>query len=384
MRILFLTTKFDYETGGGSTPELVLKIRAMRELGHDVKAVTLFPGINRGGLPQAFPVIEERINTSGQLAIQFGVHRILQRYEHAADAFHVDGSVFLYGAGYYRLRGGKVPVVAHFNRELSSFAPSRTPPNPFSFLRMFRALRRCARYASEKIVGSYVANHIDRFTFTSPLLRDLYMRFGLREDRSIIIRDFIDAEQTLGYRRPSVPPPRPFTIVSSGRMIWEKGFDLILKAVARLQHRNEVRVMLSGDGPEADALKKLAADLGIAHLVQFPGWVVKEKLFEFLRAAHLFILPRWRPELASMLVFEAMGVGVPVLLPGRGTLAWSAGDAAMTFEDQNVADLAEKIELLRRDDALRNKLIEHGFARVRELDYREPAKKLDEIFREIA
>ena len=56
MRILFVTTKFDFEIGGGSSPELDLKIRALKELGNEVAAVTTFSQNNRGPQPKEYPV----------------------------------------------------------------------------------------------------------------------------------------------------------------------------------------------------------------------------------------------------------------------------------------------------------------------------------------
>ncbi|MBI3114440.1 MAG: glycosyltransferase family 4 protein [Candidatus Harrisonbacteria bacterium] len=385
MRIIFFTTKLNFETGGYSTPELDLKLRTMKALGHDVRVITLFPGINRGALPSAYPVIEERVGTSGQIAIQLGVRRILKKYERDADVFHVDGTVFLYGAGLYRFLGGKIPVLAGLNREQSSFPPFRPKRERFSFTRFIANIRRNIRYATEKTLGVFLANHIDLFTFCSPMLRDLYIRFGLQSRKCVFNYDFLDAEEALTHKRGSRQRHgRPFAIFTAGRMVWEKGLDLALVAVAKLRHKDGVRLIVGGDGPELGTLKKLADTLGIAGITEFTGWLPMDKLFAYMNEADCFVSPCWRPEIGSALAFHAMSVGVPNIVPAGGGLEWFVGGASATFRAFDTDDLAKKIALLMNDEALGAALTEKGFTRVKELDYHEPAKILDKMLREIA
>ncbi len=382
MRIVFVTTKFDFEIGGGSSPELDLKIRALKELGNEVMAVTTFSQNNRGPQPKDYPVFNEFIGTSGQFAISLGVYKVLKKYENKADIFQVDGVLFLYGAGLYRFLGGRVPVLAHFNRELPWFPESRS--------KVSHSLQGWLRFFVEKTLGVFLANYLDAFTFTSPLLRRAYNDFGLSDKKSFIIRDLLDGYEI--SKRESITPElqnrrrdskEVFTILCSGRMVWEKGFDIVLQALAASKDKEKLRLILSGDGPERGNLEKLARELKIEDLVSFPGWVSKEKLLEFLRTADTFILPRWRPELASMLLFEAMAFGIPSLVPAESTLAWSAGEGAITFWDQDHLDLAEKISKLIGSGELRVEISKKALRRIEELHYSKPAKELNGIMEKI-
>src|SRR3989344_8075237 len=110
MRIVFITTKLNFITSGASVQELDIKIRTFMARGHQVLAVTMFKGIT--SIPELLPykVAEESAGSGGQLAIQYHVYRVLKKYESQADIFYIDGQVFLYGAGLYRVLGGKSPV----------------------------------------------------------------------------------------------------------------------------------------------------------------------------------------------------------------------------------------------------------------------------------
>lgn len=382
MRIVFVTTKFDFEIGGGSSPELDLKIRALKELGNEVIAVTTFSQNNRGPQPKDYPVFNEFIGTSGQFAISWGVYRVLKKYESKTDIFQVDGVLFLFGAGLYRLLGGRVPVLSHFNRELPWFPEARS--------KVSHSLQGWLRFFVEKTLGVFLANHLDAFTFTSPLLHQAYNNFGLSEKKSFLTRDLLDGyaiskkegiRSELQERRWETK--EVFMILCSGRMVWEKGFDIVLKALDAVKDKEKLRLILSGDGPERGNLQKLARELKITDLVSFPGWVAKEKLLEFFREADIFILPRWRPELASMLLFEAMAFGIPSLVPASSTLAWSAGEGAVTFRDQDHLDLAEKISKLIASGELRVEISKRALRRIEELHYSKPAKELNDIMENI-
>src|SRR3989339_29442 len=98
MKIYFITSKLNFKTSGGSIEEFDLMMRTLIELGNEVVAVTAFSEANN--IPHALPyqVIEENIPRRGLLGIQEGIFKLLKKYEHDADFFHVDGHLFLYGA----------------------------------------------------------------------------------------------------------------------------------------------------------------------------------------------------------------------------------------------------------------------------------------------
>ncbi len=126
MKIYFITSKLNFTSSGGSVEEFDLMIRTLQSLGNEVVCVTTFVDQNNIPTPLPYQMIEENIPHHGLLELQRGVYRIMRKYEHDADLFHVDGHLFLYGAGLYRRRGGKVPVSAFFNRELISFPEDRS------------------------------------------------------------------------------------------------------------------------------------------------------------------------------------------------------------------------------------------------------------------
>jgi glycosyltransferase involved in cell wall biosynthesis len=92
-----------------------------------------------------------------------------------------------------------------------------------------------------------------------------------------------------------------------GRLIRQKGFDRLIRAVADLR-RPDVSLVLVGEGPDRDALATQARDLGVA--LSMPGFV--RQPMHWLAHADLFVLSsRW--EGFGHVIVEAMAAGAPVI-----------------------------------------------------------------------
>lgn len=129
-------------------------------------------------------------------------------------------------------------------------------------------------------------------------------------------------------------------LVSYGRMVHKKGFDVLLQALQQVRSSGiPARLVLGGDGPELPALRQQAASLGIADAVDFIGWVKTPAML--LDQADLFVLPS-RDEPFGIVVLEAMARGKSIVTTRTAgpletldeSTAWFAGidDAASLAE----------------------------------------------------
>ena len=99
-------------------------------------------------------------------------------------------------------------------------------------------------------------------------------------------------------------------VVGAGRMSAEKGYDVLLGAFARVVTQRPARLILLGAGPLLDTLREQARQLGISHVVCFPGFA--PNLGAWLSRARLFVLSSRAEGLPSVLI-QAMACGVPVV-----------------------------------------------------------------------
>jgi len=108
-----------------------------------------------------------------------------------------------------------------------------------------------------------------------------------------------------------------FELLSVGRLVPLKGFDLTIRSFASFlctlsaEERANVSLKIIGSGPEENLLKKIADEEGIASNVTFIGWIDRSDVMELFRNASVFVFPSH--EGAGMVVPEALSFGVPVI-----------------------------------------------------------------------
>jgi len=103
-------------------------------------------------------------------------------------------------------------------------------------------------------------------------------------------------------------PPR---LLSVGRVVYQKGLDLAMRALAQLIDL-DWEWHIAGDGSQIETLKSLAHKLGIEDRVKFLGWQSREELSKCYHRANLFLFPS-RHEGMPNAVLEAMSSGLPVI-----------------------------------------------------------------------
>jgi glycosyltransferase involved in cell wall biosynthesis len=102
-------------------------------------------------------------------------------------------------------------------------------------------------------------------------------------------------------------------ILFLGHLYRDKGVYELLEAFSTLRAtRPSLRLVLAGEGSEADALRDQAQRLGLDGAVELPGWVGPSTKVDLLARAACFVLPSYREGLPLALL-EAMVVGVPVV-----------------------------------------------------------------------
>jgi glycosyltransferase involved in cell wall biosynthesis len=140
----------------------------------------------------------------------------------------------------------------------------------------------------------------------------LRTRLDLDGAKVRVIHNPIDLSEV--QRLATEPLPRPQTrpfIVTAGRLEYQKGHDLLLKAFANSRAAAGMDLVILGDGGLEAELKRQAAELGIASRVKFEGFCANP--WAWMSKAELFVLPsRW--EGFPSVVAEALACGAPSLV----------------------------------------------------------------------
>ncbi|HEY3305035.1 MAG TPA: glycosyltransferase family 4 protein [Candidatus Binatia bacterium] len=156
-----------------------------------------------------------------------------------------------------------------------------------------------------------------------------------------------------GFDTPDLSPESlPFEaprLLCLGRHVYDKGFDLALTAFSTIARRfSHARLIMASDGPARPALEQQAAELGIAHLVDFIGWVEFDKIPALLNSATMVLMPSRGIEGFGLVAMEAAVMGRPVVATRNGGLSEVVvdGQTGLIVESENSAELARAIEYL--------------------------------------
>ncbi len=104
-------------------------------------------------------------------------------------------------------------------------------------------------------------------------------------------------------------------VISASRLHRQKGNHLALAAFSVLvKLEREAKFIIVGDGPEFDALKTQALELGVAGNVHFTGAIAREDLPRFLQAADVMLFTTTRVEGLPLNVLEALATGIPAVV----------------------------------------------------------------------
>ena len=115
------------------------------------------------------------------------------------------------------------------------------------------------------------------------------------------------------------------TLLSVGRLVPIKGFDVLVRAAALAGERGGVpSVVILGDGPERERLTMLARRLGVP--LRLPGFVQRQDVPRWMTAADLYVQPSrrlasGRTEGLPVATLEALSLGVPVVASATGGLS---------------------------------------------------------------
>jgi glycosyltransferase involved in cell wall biosynthesis len=147
--------------------------------------------------------------------------------------------------------------------------------------------------------------------------------------------------------------PRQKSIAFLGRLVSDKGADLLIQALARVRCEY-VGLTLIGSGPEEGALRRLAGELGVN--VRFAGPLTGEDLVRELNQHEILAVPSLWEEPFGNVALEGMACGCLVVGSNGGGLPDAIGPAGLLFERGNTLALAECLHRLLDDSNLKSAL----------------------------
>ena len=132
------------------------------------------------------------------------------------------------------------------------------------------------------------------------------------------------------FRQPPDRAPGGHVLLSPGRLVWEKGHQDVIRALAAIASglagpaRTDVRLLVIGRGPEERRLRAYADDLGVGDRVELKPFVPYHEMPQVFASATSMVLAslpvvHWEEQF-GMVLAEAMAAGLPIVASSSGAI----------------------------------------------------------------
>lgn len=161
-----------------------------------------------------------------------------------------------------------------------------------------------------------------------------------------------DTINTNGYRVRLGISPDDVVFFYGGILGHAQGLDIVLKAAKKIEDKSNVKIVLQGAGPLKEELLELKAKLQLKNVI-FADPVRKSEMPSILKEVDVALIPLRKLDIflgaIPSKIFEALAMNKPLLLGVEGEAKKyfiEDGNAGLSFEPENIDDLAKKIEMM--------------------------------------
>jgi glycosyltransferase involved in cell wall biosynthesis len=230
----------------------------------------------------------------------------------------------------------------------------------------------------------YNLHHVDYALVGSHAAAEVWRAKGCSAPMAVIPQFGVDPDL---FHPPSEPRrASPAHIAYVGRLVPEKGVDLLLTALRRV--RGEWSATILGSGPIETALREQTKALDLEDRITFEAWRPSSQMPEFYRTVDILVVPsRTRPnwiEQFGRVLIEAMASGIAVVGSNVGEIPHVVDEAGRLFPEEDADALASDLNTLVENTKLRRELGWRGRERVkRHFTQRQVAEATLSIYREI-
>lgn len=351
-------------------------VDALRAAGHEVTVLSP-PGIDPLAADADVPVDKGKVRTRGLQSIWKWISRHLPGalFELSEIAYNVPAWVRLNRA----LRSGRYDLVYEryaFFMIAGAWASARhrvpfvLEANEVSGIphraRAQHMIRICAALERRLLL------RCTGILTVSSYLRDCILKNGVAPERVQVVPNAFDMARVARVKRD--PGLAAQCGVEDSLVIgfvgwfddWDR-LDLLIHALARmLPSHPRLKLMLVGDGPVAGRLQGLAATEGVAAAVKFTGAVPRARVLDYASLLDIAVLPHSNEFGSPVVMFEFMGLGIPVVAPRLGPIldVHADGRTALLFEPLNEQQMQAAILALVDSAELRAEVAERALEKL--------------------
>ncbi len=190
-------------------------------------------------------------------------------------------------------------------------------------------------------------------------------------------------DKTLFFKNPCQNNAAQIRIITVGRLATQKRFDILIDAIKKLIENGCTRsfiVEIVGEGPKKNMLRRQVNSLRLSNYIRFLGRIDRNEIADKYRSSDVFALTSTYEGMSNAML-EALACGLPVVasdLPSNREIV-KDGNNGFLFPPENSEILAERLNLLIKDDILRDKMSKMAVETSVKFDWVEIARKIHSL-----
>ncbi len=214
------------------------------------------------------------------------------------------------------------------------------------------------------------------------LLEELKKTYGVKNERAVVNYNAAEETEVLPFEATKVP----HQIATTARLVAWKGIDGMIRALKIVREKfPDAKLVVAGDGPELENLKKLKSELGLDEAVELLGKVSRAETWQLRKRSEIYVLNSTYEGLPHT-VLTSFAANIPTIatdIPGTNEALYHE-KTGLLVKPNDPQGLAGAIERLFNDPAYAQKLAEQGHVLLKEkFSWEAHIKNLNSIFSSI-
>ena len=229
------------------------------------------------------------------------------------------------------------------------------------------------------------AKKLDHIITISDFNRSKLARWGIPLAKVSVMRPGVDITEI----NSSPLSDRSSDIVFVGRLVFEKRVDVLINAVGILKRKygkNDAKVIIIGDGPMLNTLKKLTDEQNLATQIAFLGRIENHSdVYSLMKASKVLVYPAPPEGGWSISLVEANAAGLPAITSSRNEIGVGYevvidGENGYVSPELSPESFAYYLNLLLDNEPLRASLSLSSVAYASKFDWKNIADQTEKIF----
>lgn len=229
-----------------------------------------------------------------------------------------------------------------------------------------------------KFIYNHTYKHVDAVHYPTDFIKDTFEGRVKKKTNGYVISNGVNpACQRKETKKPEHLKDK-FVILSTGRLSHEKAQDVLIKAIGKSKYKDQIHLILAGQGTKRKMFEKLIKKEGISCQM---GLFSRQEIVDVINYADLYVHPA-RIELEGIACLEAICLGKPTIVSNskKSATKFFAVDEKCVFENNNPKDLAKRIDYMIENPEFRKEIGEKYFKSAKKYDQIECMDEMEKMF----